>query len=66
MQTNNPQLNDQELSGPHKFSLGRFSSCMFCGHVPLKNNISQIVTRAGCGYARNSQYKSWVNKGYKF
>ena len=58
--------NEKPLSGPHKFSLGKYSSCDYCGHCLLKNRISQLVNRLGCGYANHPQYKQWVANGRKF
>lgn len=39
--------------------------CVNCGHLPLNNWISQLVTRLGCGYADTPQFKAWVAGGRK-
>jgi hypothetical protein len=32
------------------------SYCRYCGHVPLKNEISVLVTRIGCAFERDQRY----------
>lgn len=44
------------IHGTHGFP----QFCRFCGHVPLKNAISELVTRLGCGYESNSQFREWL------
>lgn len=39
--------------------------CKYCGHVPLKNGISQLVSKIGCGYERDPRYVAWVKGGRK-
>jgi hypothetical protein len=37
--------------------------CKHCGHVGLKNAISVLVTRIGCGYERDPRYVTWTKTG---
>ncbi|WNM70233.1 hypothetical protein [Myxococcus phage Mx1] len=52
------------LSGGIK-SRARIQYCKRCGHVPLKNGISQLVTRLGCEYENSPLYKRWLESGRK-
>lgn len=35
------------------------SWCRHCGHVPLKNDISKLVTKIGCNYEKDARFKQW-------
>jgi DNA-binding sugar fermentation-stimulating protein len=41
------------------------SHCVSCGHIPLSNAISQVVTQAGCNYESDPRYRAWVQSGRK-
>lgn len=56
-------LTDESASQPnrsHSFitikKLAYPAYCERCGHCNLKNDISQLVTRIGCNYKRDSRY----------
>lgn len=34
--------------------------CRYCGHIPLKNWISKLVTKIGCGFEADPRYKEWL------
>jgi len=60
---------DVPLSGPHNIKpagkhLAWLSYCRRCGHVPLRNEISQLVTRLGCGYERDQRYQAWLARAH--
>lgn len=62
---------EDELRGPHVFpprtkKHNYIPCCDKCGHVPLNNRISILVTKAGCAYRNNAQYRQWVANGYRF
>jgi Zn ribbon nucleic-acid-binding protein len=60
---------EEELNGPHQWpnTNNKFvKGCVKCGHVPLTNRISELVTKIGCGYHKHPAYKAWVDKGCKF
>lgn len=59
---------DVPLTGPHNIQpAGRHLSwlryCRRCGHVPLRNSISRLVTQLGCGYERDARYQAWKTRG---
>jgi len=60
---------DAKLTGPHHFKpmkrLSSFRYCIRCGHADLRNKISEMVTRIGCGYEDDPRYKTWVAGGCK-
>ena len=33
--------------------------CYKCGHVALKNDISQLISRIGCDYEEHPAYLHW-------
>lgn len=35
--------------------------CRTCGHIPLKNAISTLVTKLGCRYKTKTQYVQWLS-----
>lgn len=35
--------------------------CRHCGHVNLSNYISNLVSRIGCDYEKDSRYRQWLN-----
>ena len=39
--------------------------CRSCGHIPLRNAISEIVSKAGCGYETDVRYLAWRKAGKK-
>jgi hypothetical protein len=49
--------------GPHSWTtipgMAWPTYCRHCGHVPLRNWISRLVTRLGCGYEQDAQYRLW-------
>lgn len=49
------------IRGKHGFP----QFCGHCGHVALKNGISQLVTRIGCDYQRDPRYRAWLAGGRK-
>lgn len=52
----------------HKFEAPgktKVAFCTRCGHVPLSNGISKLVTKLGCNYENDSRYKAWVSGGRK-
>jgi uncharacterized protein (DUF2225 family) len=52
---------DEEYRGPHCFHamsrLWTVHYCCECGHAAMKNELSQIVTKIGCGYKTDQRYK---------
>lgn len=40
-----------------KFGFPQF--CQYCGHVPLKNDISVLCTKIGCAYPRDPRFIAW-------
>lgn len=46
------------IRGKHGFP----QFCQFCGHVPLKNDISALCTKLGCGYPKDARYLAWRRK----
>jgi hypothetical protein len=55
-----PQRADRSHSfiSPKKMPAVRY--CRYCGHVALKNWISTLVTRLGCGYEADPRYQTWL------
>lgn len=61
--------NEEELSGPHKWISPKTTSvtfCSECGLVWLKNRITQICIKAGCGHTRCKEYLAWKANGRTF
>jgi hypothetical protein len=63
---------DEKLSDedPHKGKTGHvfytpkkmvwLTYCSRCGHIALKNKISTMVTKLGCGFASDGRYQQWL------
>jgi hypothetical protein len=45
--------------------IGWLTYCLRCGNVLLNNGISRLIQRAGCDYARTTQYQAWIRSGRK-
>ncbi len=37
--------------------------CVGCGLIPLKNWITQMCVRLGCGYKESAQFVAWEKGG---
>lgn len=62
---------EEKIEGPHQFvsvckSKPGMLTCKRCGFGLLKNQISELVNRIGCAYAKHPTYRAWVTRGYKF
>jgi hypothetical protein len=57
-----PQRQDRAHSFRHAKGTS-IQFCRYCGHVPLKNAISVLVTRVGCGYESDLRFQNWVRTG---
>lgn len=53
-----------ERRGPHAWrTVGPKSNwpkfCLHCGHVPLRNEISDLITKLGCAAKSDPRVKNW-------
>ena len=55
-----PPRKDQNHSFTSPKGLAWLHYCRHCGHVGLKNVISVLVTKIGCGYERDPRYQTWA------
>lgn len=59
-------LKDEETRrGPHSYrgfhgNHGFPQFCRYCGFIYLKNEIGELVNRAGCSYKSDLLYKNWL------
>lgn len=60
------QADTAELSGPHRYQRKGtwLQYCIRCGHCPLRNAISELVHRIGCGFKSDQRYIAWVRRNW--
>ncbi len=62
MHVQNAPVQEFKLEGPHKYVkvYRGLLTCDYCGHIFLRNNISMLVDRLGCGYREHPKFKAWL------
>jgi hypothetical protein len=59
------EVDNKGWTGPHAYTRGSWPVwCNKCGHVALRNPVSELVHKIGCSFKTDQRYIQWVTRNW--